>query len=113
MASNNRNRFRSTLSIFIYLMSFISCALLSVIHLHDTMTKPFPARALKRGTTRTPGDHMPQAPQPPRRAGPALCRGASLVAAACAAISLASIMLLMLADVGARYLFNAPVPGAA
>ena len=47
------------------------------------------------------------------RIGPALCQAATLAAATCAAIALASIMLLMLADVGGRYLFNSPVPGAA
>lgn len=56
---------------------------------------------------------MPETSQPPRRMGPALCHAARLTAATCAALALASIMLLMLADVGGRYLFNAPVPGAA
>ncbi|MCB5364274.1 TRAP transporter small permease [Pusillimonas sp. CC-YST705] len=43
----------------------------------------------------------------------AICRAAGLIAAFCAAVSLLSIMVLMLLDVSGRYLFNSPVPGAA
>ena len=47
---------------------------------------------------------------PPRNR---LARTAETAAGACAAIALASIMFLMLIDVTGRYLFNAPLPGAA
>jgi len=42
-----------------------------------------------------------------------LTTGSQMVASVCAATALFGIMLLMLADVIGRYLFNAPVPGAA
>ena len=42
-----------------------------------------------------------------------LAQAASLVAGICAALSLFSIMMLMLVDVAARYAYNSPVPGAA
>lgn len=42
-----------------------------------------------------------------------LARAAQTAAGGCAAIALASIMFLMLIDVTGRYLFNAPLPGAA
>jgi len=56
---------------------------------------------------------MNRSPQPDRTLGRALSGAAGMAAAACAAISLFGIMLLMLMDVAGRYLFNAPVPGAA
>lgn len=59
--------------------------------------------------------HPPGAKAPaalPRWSRP-LVRGAEGIAAVCAALALAGIMFLMLVDVTGRYLFNAPVPGAA
>lgn len=56
---------------------------------------------------------MRRTPSPGARTQPLLARAAELTAALCAALSLFSIMLLMLMDVAGRYLFNAPVPGAA
>ena len=55
-------------------------------------------------------NQTPASPEPPRNR---LARAAQTVAGACAAIALASIMFLMLIDVTGRYLFNAPLPGAA
>lgn len=56
---------------------------------------------------------MRQQPEPPVPTNTHLSAIAQTVAGACAAISLASIMFLMLIDVTGRYLFNAPIPGAA
>ena len=55
-------------------------------------------------------NQTPASPEPPRSG---LARTAQTAAGACAAIALASIMFLMLIDVTGRYLFNAPLPGAA
>lgn len=55
-------------------------------------------------------NQTPASPEPPRSG---LARTAQTAAGTCAAIALASIMFLMLIDVTGRYLFNAPLPGAA
>ena len=52
----------------------------------------------------------PASTTPPRNR---LAHAAQTAAGGCAAIALASIMFLMLIDVTGRYLFNAPLPGAA